>query len=60
VKVDMSRFKLKGPAVVATELLGTAPSSSMVAAIEKGTHGKEMTPSILATLVISSPDFQRR
>jgi len=60
VKVDMSRFKLKGPAVVATELLGTTPSSSMVAALEKGIHGKEMTPSILATLVISSPDFQRR
>jgi uncharacterized protein (DUF1800 family) len=60
VKADMSRFNLKGPAVVATELLGTTPSSPMVAAIEKGIHGKEMTPSILATLVLSSPDFQRR
>jgi uncharacterized protein (DUF1800 family) len=60
VKVDMSRFNLKGPAAVATELLGATPSSSMVAAIEKGIHGKEMTPSILATLVISSPDFQKR
>jgi uncharacterized protein (DUF1800 family) len=60
VKVDVSRFNLKGPAAVATELLGTTPPSSMVAAIEKGIHGKEMTPSILATLVISSPDFQRR
>ena len=60
VKADMSRFNFKGPGVVAGELLGTTPPASLVAAIEKGTHGKEMTPSILATLVISSPDFQRR
>jgi uncharacterized protein (DUF1800 family) len=60
VKVDMSRFNFKGPTAVATELLGATPASSMVATIEKGIQGKEMTPSILATLVISSPDFQRR
>ena len=60
VKMDMSRFNLKGPAAVATELLGTTPPTSLVTAIEKGIHGKEMTPSILATLVIGSPDFQRR
>jgi hypothetical protein len=32
----------------------------MLTAIEKGVQGKEATPSILAALVISSPDFQRR
>ena len=29
-------------------------------AIDEGIQGKEATPSNLATLVISSPDFQRR
>jgi len=60
VKVDISRFNFKEPAVVASGLLGMAPSPSMLAAIEKGIQGREATPSILATLVISSPDFQRR
>jgi uncharacterized protein (DUF1800 family) len=60
VKVDVSRFNFKGPSVIAADLLGTTPSASLLAAIEKGARGREMTPSILATLVISSPDFQRR
>jgi uncharacterized protein (DUF1800 family) len=60
VKVDMSRFNVKDPPAVAGGLLNRAPSPSMLAAIEKGMHDKETTPSILATLVIGSPDFQRR
>jgi hypothetical protein len=31
-----------------------------LAAIEKGAQGMEATPSLLASLVIGSPDFQRR
>ena len=60
VKVDVSRFNSKPTAFVATELLGTSPSSTMVAAIDKGIRGRQANPSIVATLVISSPDFQRR
>jgi len=60
VKVDTSRFNVKDPHTVAGELLNRAPSPSMLAAIEKGTHDKQTTASILATLVIGSPDFQRR
>jgi uncharacterized protein (DUF1800 family) len=60
VKVDVSRFNSKPTAFVATELLGTSPSATMVAAIDKGVQGKQANPSIVATLVISSPDFQRR
>jgi uncharacterized protein (DUF1800 family) len=60
VKVDMSRFNSKGTVAVANELLGTSPSATMVAAIEKGIRGNEATPSIITTLIISSPDFQRR
>jgi uncharacterized protein (DUF1800 family) len=60
VKVDISRFNFKEPSAVATELLGSAPSHSMLSAIQNGIQGKEATPSILASLVIGSPDFQRR
>ena len=60
VKVDISGFNFKGPAAVAGEVLNMPPPPSMLTAIEKGVQGKEATPSILAALVISSPDFQRR
>ena len=60
VRVDMSRLNFKNPAAVARELLGVAASPSTLAAIEKGIQGREATPSTLATLVIGSPDFQRR
>jgi len=60
VRADVRRFNFKAPAAVANELLGIAPSPAMLAAIEKGIHEKEATPSMLATLVISSPEFQSR
>jgi len=59
-KVDMSKFNFKDARTVATEILNMAPSPSMLAAIEKGIQDKEATPSLLTTLVMSSPDFQRR
>jgi hypothetical protein len=58
--VDVNRFNSKPTAFVASELLGTSPSATMVAAIEKGIPGKQANPTIVTTLVISSPDFQRR
>jgi uncharacterized protein (DUF1800 family) len=60
VNVDISRFDFKDPSTVARTLLSTAPSPATLAAIEKGAQGTEATPSLLASLVISSPDFQRR
>ncbi|HEY1303977.1 MAG TPA: DUF1800 domain-containing protein [Vicinamibacterales bacterium] len=60
IRVDMSRFNFKAPAAVASDLLGAAPTPATLTAIEKGVHEKEATPSMLATLVISSPDFQSR
>jgi len=56
----MSRFNFKLPAAVATELLGSPASSATLESIEKGIAGKEVTPSMLATVVLSSPEFQRR
>jgi uncharacterized protein (DUF1800 family) len=60
VRPDISRFNFKSPAVVASELLHTAPSSATIEAIEKGVEDREVTPSMLATLVLGSPEFQRR
>jgi uncharacterized protein (DUF1800 family) len=60
VKVDISRFNFKEPSAVANELLGAAPSASTLSAIQSGIQGKEATPSSLASLVMGSPDFQRR
>jgi uncharacterized protein (DUF1800 family) len=59
-RVDVSRFNFKTPAAVAADLLGTAPSAAMLAAIDKGIQQQEATPSMLASLVVSSPDFQSR
>ena len=60
VKVDVTRFNFKDSSTVARTLLSTAPSAATLAAIDKGTQEAEATPSLLASLVISSPDFQRR
>lgn len=60
LKADLSRFNFKPPSAVAAELLGTAPSPSTIQSIEKGIEGKEVTPSMLTTVVLSSPEFQRR
>jgi uncharacterized protein (DUF1800 family) len=60
VKIDNSRFNFKDPSVVALALLNTPVSPATLAAIDKGTQGTEATPSLIAGLVISSPDFQRR
>jgi uncharacterized protein (DUF1800 family) len=60
VTVDNSRFNFKDPSAVARTLLNTPASPATLAAIEKGTQGAEATPSLVASLVLSSPDFQRR
>jgi uncharacterized protein (DUF1800 family) len=60
LKADMSRFNFKDPSLVAAGLLSMPATPTMLAAIQKGIQGKEVTPSILAGLVMSSPEFQRR
>jgi uncharacterized protein (DUF1800 family) len=59
-KVDVSRFNFKQPAAVATELMGITPLPATLEAIEKGIEGKEVTPSMLAAVILGSPEFQRR
>jgi uncharacterized protein (DUF1800 family) len=61
VTVDTSRFDVKAPSAAAADLLGTPPSASTLAAIEKGMQDAAVaTPALLASLVLGSPDFQRR
>src|SRR5260370_42582084 len=58
--VDSSQFTGKDAATIARELLGRDPSEQTLAAIEKGLPGKQPTPRLIATIIISSPEFQRR
>ncbi|HJZ83164.1 MAG TPA: DUF1800 family protein, partial [Pyrinomonadaceae bacterium] len=60
VKFDISRFNFKDGAAVASQLLSMSASPSTLAAIQKGIQDKGASPSLLITLVLSSPDFQRR
>jgi len=60
VNVDTSRFAGKDMAHIARELLNREPSEATLAAIEKGLEGKQQNPALIAALVISSPEFQRR
>jgi len=60
VKPDVSRFNFKTPDYVAADLLGVTPSPAMIDSINKGVQEREVTPSLLVTLVLSSPEFQRR
>jgi len=60
VKLDHPALEAKGPAAVARELLGGDASPQTQEAIDKGLDGKEATPRQLASLLLRSPDFQRR
>jgi uncharacterized protein (DUF1800 family) len=60
VKVEINRFNFREPGAVATDLLSMAPPANMLSAIQNGIQDKEVTPSMLAGLVMGSPEFQRR
>ena len=61
VNLDPTRLAGKDEPAIARELLGRDPSPQTQAAIEKGLEGKRTkTPPFIASLVLGSPDFQRR
>ncbi len=60
VKVDHGRFDGKDWNSIAHELLNRDPSEQTRTAIEKGLEGQQPNPGVIAGLVISSPEFQRR
>jgi uncharacterized protein (DUF1800 family) len=60
VILDPARLAGKNPPAIARDLLGRDASPQTQAAMEKGLEGKNETPPFIASLVLSSPDFQRR
>jgi uncharacterized protein (DUF1800 family) len=60
VQVDNSRFAGKDAAAIGRQLLNRDPSEQTLAAIEQGLQGRQPVPGMIAGLVISSPEFQRR
>ena len=60
VRVDRSRFAGKDAAAISHELLHRDLSAQTLAAIEQGLRGRQPAPGLIAGLVISSPEFQRR
>jgi uncharacterized protein (DUF1800 family) len=60
VVLDSSRWKgMDGPAI-ARDLLGRDASPQTLTAIDTGLQGKNPDPSLIASLILSSPDFERR
>jgi uncharacterized protein (DUF1800 family) len=60
VPVDLSRFAGKDAAAIGRELLQRDPTGPMLAAISQGMQGKSPDAALIATLILSSPEFQRR
>jgi uncharacterized protein (DUF1800 family) len=60
VAVDPSRMAGKNESAIARDLLGRDASPQTQAALEKGLEGKDKTSPFIASLVLGSPDFQRR
>jgi uncharacterized protein (DUF1800 family) len=60
--VNWSEARWKGMATpaIARDLLGHDASAQTMSAIETGLNGKDAPPSLIASLILSSPDFERR
>jgi len=54
------RYEGLDTAAIAREVLGRDASAQTLEALAKGLEGKEPTARMVASLVLSSPDFQRR
>ncbi|HEY3822977.1 MAG TPA: DUF1800 domain-containing protein [Bryobacteraceae bacterium] len=60
VEVDTSRWKGMDSTAIARALLGREASKQTLDAIGAGLEGKEPSPAVIASLVLGSPDFERR
>ncbi len=60
VAVDASRWKDMDNAAIARALLGHEASKQTLEAIAGGLEGKDPSPAVIASLVLGSPDFERR
>jgi uncharacterized protein (DUF1800 family) len=60
VKVDRATLEGKDSPTIARQLLGRDASPQTLAALEQGLDPKQVSPLFIASLVLGSPDFQRR
>jgi uncharacterized protein (DUF1800 family) len=60
VKPDVSRFDGKDAPAIGRLLLGRDMSAQTAAAIDQGVQNKDAMPSFIGSMVLGSPDFQRR
>jgi uncharacterized protein (DUF1800 family) len=60
VSVDMSRWQGMDNASIAMALLGRDASRQTLEAIAAGLEGKNASPAVVASLVLGSPEFERR
>ena len=60
VSVDSSRWQDMDAASIAKALLGHDASPQTLDAMATGLAGKNPSPAVVASLVLGSPDFERR
>jgi uncharacterized protein (DUF1800 family) len=60
VEADTSRWNGIDSEAIARALLGREPSKQTLDAIAAGLEGEDASPAVIASLVLGSPDFQRR
>jgi uncharacterized protein (DUF1800 family) len=60
VSVDLSRWQGMDNASIAKALLGHDPSKQTLDAMATGLEGRNVSPAVVASLVLGSPDFERR
>jgi uncharacterized protein (DUF1800 family) len=60
VKPEVSKLDGKGAPAIARELLGRDISAQAAAVIDQGVQDGNATPPFIGSLVLGSPDFQRR
>ena len=60
VQINASRWKGMDEAAIARALLGREASKQTLDAMRTGLQGKDPSPAVIASLVLGSPDFERR
>jgi uncharacterized protein (DUF1800 family) len=60
VKLDATQLAAPGLRKAMLALTGVEPSAQTLAAVEKGSEGTAPTPTLVATALFGSPDFQKK
>jgi uncharacterized protein (DUF1800 family) len=60
VKVDASAVAAQGIRRALADLTGYEPAPEVIAAIEEGTNGDRPDSTVVAAVIVGSPDFQKR